>query len=106
MQNKESGDLVRGELSEEMARLFGKDPEEAERRIRKEFDASEKVRGVEQGPLFVEGEVLPLRGYGYKVHAIVKVDGKPRIVLTPHGPLDEADELSTALGAMIKEARK
>lgn len=88
MQDTRTNKLVPGEFSEAMRERFERDAEGLEAALRSEFGATGKVRKADQGPLFVEGEIVELKGYGYRVTGIKK----NRLFLKPHGPLNPPEK--------------
>ena len=85
MQDTRTNRLEMAAENEKLKKLFGQGKDaEAEELIRKEFDATGKIRRLDQGPIFREGEIVAVKGYGYKIHALVG----QRIILKPHGPLE------------------
>ena len=87
MQNTRTNELAMADIRKDLLDKFQENPEEAEEELRREFDATGKVKAADQGPIFVEGEIVPIKGYGYKLERI-KRNG---LVFKPHGPLPEGE---------------
>ena len=82
MQDTRTNKLVEGEITEAMRKRFEGDAEGLEAALRSEFDATGRVRKADQGPLFIEGEIVEVKGYNYRVTGV----RKNRLFLKPHGP--------------------